>query len=183
MESWLEEDAAKHEAVRPPAPDYAEPLLAWRLWAIEDVGGSVRLRSLYQRCVWPAGVPLAAHCHAQRFRLWHRSPHEVPVDTCSCGIYAVAAERIHRLWRDPELPPGFPIVIGTVALWGEVVECEHGWRAGLAYPRELFVPCLAPQPYETASALADYGVPVETLDARTVSTVLDAVAERAVMTR
>jgi hypothetical protein len=137
------------------------------------------LRSLYQRCIWPAGTPLAACCYARRFRLWCRSQHETPVETCSCGIYAVPAERIPRLWRDSELPPGFSLVIGTVSLWGEVVECEHGWRAGLAYPCELFVPCLTPQPYETAAALADYGVPVEVLDARTVKTALDAVAARA----
>src|SRR5262249_50275996 len=134
---------------------------------------------LYQRCIWPAGAPLAARCHARRFRLWGRSLHEAPVDTCSCGIYAVPAERINRLWRDSEVPPGFSLVMGTVSLWGEVVEWDHGWRAGLAYPRELFVPCLAPHPYATAASLADYGVPVEVLDARTVGAALEAVADRA----
>jgi hypothetical protein len=182
MHTWLEEEAARHDVALPPAPDYAEPLRAWRIWAIEDVKGSARLRSLYQRCIWPAGSALTAHCHARRFLLWRRSLHEAPVDTCSCGIYGVPAVRIHRLWRDgdSELPPGFSLVMGTVSLWGDVVECEHGWRAGLAYPRELFVPCLASQPYETAASLADYGVPVEVLDARTVGAALDAIAERAV---
>jgi hypothetical protein len=163
-----------------PFPDFVEPLRAWRLWAIEDVGGSPRLRSLYQRCVWPTGVPLAAHCHAQRFLLWRRSPHETPVDTCSCGIYAVGAERIRGLWRAPELAPGFSLVIGTVSLWGAVVECEQGWRAGFAYPRELFVPSLESKPDETAAGLSEYGVPVEVLGASTIGTALDAVAERAV---
>lgn len=180
MHTWLEGEVARQDAALPPAPDYAEALSGWRVWAIEEVKGSVRLRSLYQRCIWPAGAALAARCHARRFRVWRRSLHEAPVDTCSCGIYAVPAERIHRLWRDSELPPGFSLVMGTVSLWGDVVECERGWRAGLAYPRELFVPHLAPEPYETAAALADYGVPVEVLDARTVDTALDAVAERAV---
>ena len=71
-------------------------------------------------------------------------------------------------------------MIGTVSLWGGVVECEHGWRAGFAYPREIFVPSLAPEPDETAARLGGYGVPVEVLDACTISMALDAVAERTV---
>jgi hypothetical protein len=172
--------AVNGEAGLPPVPDYDEPVRAWRLWAVEDVGGGARLRSLYQGCVWPTGAPLAAHCHAQRCVLWRRTPHESPVATCSCGIYAVEAHRIHRLWRDPDHAPGFPLAIGTVSLWGDVVACEHGWRAGFAYPRELFVPSLAPEPDETAARLAEYGVPVEVLDACTIGKALDLVSERAV---
>ncbi|HEY2355376.1 MAG TPA: hypothetical protein VGH79_10810 [Gaiellaceae bacterium] len=157
--------------------------MAWRLWAIEDVSGSARLRSLYQGCIWPAGAPFAARCQARRFRLWGRSDHDVPVETCSCGIYGVQAEHISRLWRGSDVAPGFSLVIGSVSLWGPVVECEHGWRAGLAYPRELFVPSLKQDPAETAAALADYGVPVEVLDASNVRAALDAVAERAVVRR
>jgi len=183
MLDWLEVEAAEHEAAFPPAPDYVEPLVGWRLWAIEDVSGSARLRSLYQRCVWPAGAPLAAHCHARRFRVWRRSPHEAPVETCSCGIYGVPPEWISKLWRGSEVPPGFSLVIGTVSLWGAVVECEHGWRAGLAYPSELFVPSLTPTSDETAAALADYGVPVHVLDASNVREALDAVTELAVVRR
>jgi hypothetical protein len=180
MLSGLEVEAAKRDADRLPVPDYAEPLRAWRLWAIEDVGGSPRLRSLYQRVVWPTGVPLAAGCHARRCLLWRRSLHEAPVDLCSCGIYAVGANGIRKLWRGSEPVRGSSLVIGTVSLWGSVVQCERGWRAGFAYPRELFVPSLAPEPEETAVGLADYGVPVEVLDAGTIGKALDVVAERTV---
>jgi hypothetical protein len=180
MLSRLDVEAANDETELPPVADYAEPLRAWRLWAIEDVRGTARLRSLYQRCVWPTGVPLSAHCHAQRFLLWRRSPHEVPVDTCSCGIYGVGADHIRGLWRDSEQAPGFSLVIGAVSLWGAVVECEHGWRAGFAYPREIFVPSLGAEPDAAAVGLEDYGVPVTVLDASTIGMALDAVAERAV---
>jgi hypothetical protein len=180
MLDWLEVEAEKRDAELPAVPDFAEPLHAWRLWALEDVRGSARLRSLYRRCVWPAGVPFAASCYARRFRLWRRSEHEAPVDTCSCGIYAVHDDRISRLWRDSERPPGFSLVIGSVSLWGDVVECEHGWRSSFAYPSQLFVPCLGQDPDQTAAGLADYGVPVEVIEARTVRAALDAVAERAV---
>ena len=177
MLTRLEVDAAKRDAALPAVPNSVEPLQAWRLWAIEDVRGSARLRSLYRRCIWPAGVPVAARCYARRFRLWRRSPHEAPVETCSCGIYAVEAEGIRGLWRNSEVPPGFSLVIGSVSLWGAVVECEHGWRASFAYPRELFVPCLGPDQDQTAAGLADYGVPVEVLDARTIGSALEAVAD------
>ncbi len=93
--------------------------------------------------------------------------------------------------RDPELPPvpdyaelrAGSALLGRdrhVALWGGVVECEHGWRAGFAYPREIFVPSLAPEPDETAAELEEYGVPFEVLGAHTIGMALDAVAERAV---
>jgi hypothetical protein len=37
---------------------------------------------------------------------------------------------------------GYDVVmaVGLVALWGEVVECEWGWRAQFAYPRSLYLP-------------------------------------------
>ena len=31
-------------------------------------------------------------------------------------------------------------VVGKVALWGKVIEAEHGWRAELAYPTEIWIP-------------------------------------------
>ncbi len=34
-----------------------------------------------------------------------------------------------------------PAVLGTVALWGRIVEHEHGFRASLAYPQRLRLIC------------------------------------------
>src|SRR6266480_5457438 len=48
------------------APDYAEPLCAWRLWEVEDLDAAPRLRSLYRFSFWPVGAPLEARCEAQR---------------------------------------------------------------------------------------------------------------------
>lgn len=42
------------------------------------------------------------------------------------GSARVASER----WR----------CAGAVAIWGRVVEAQHGWRGVLAYPRRLVVP-------------------------------------------
>jgi hypothetical protein len=62
-------------------------------------------------------------------------------------------------------------VIGTVSLWGRVVECTRGWRASRAYPKTIYVPATC-APYwlraeraeEVALGLTEYNVPVELLD-------------------
>ena len=60
--------------------------------------------------------------------------------------------------------------LGLVALWGEVLVHEHGWRASHAYPIRLWLPRrdMRDEPIanweEIAFDLADYAVPVEALD-------------------
>src|SRR5215475_4479427 len=145
------------------APDYGEALTAWRVWEVEDVDGAPRLRSLYRNCFWPVGAALEARCEAQRLRLWRGSRHTAPTAACTCGIHAVPFEFLEGLaHQDRLLPPGRSIVIGTVFLWGAVVECERGWRAELAYPSRLFMP-RASAPAGRAAGLGDYGVPVKLL--------------------
>jgi len=162
------------------APDYAEPLCAWRLWEVGDVDGAPRLRSLYRMSFWPVGAPLEARCEAHRLRLSRRPRHAAPTETCTCGIYGAPFELIRRkLAIDDGLPPGCLFVIGTVSLWGDVLECERGWRAALAYPRHLFVPLAVPGASARAVGLEDYGVPVGLIDTRTIADALDHVAELA----
>jgi hypothetical protein len=154
------------------APDYGEALTAWRVWEVEDVDGAPRLRSLYRNCFWPVGTALEAHCEAQRLRLWRGSRHAAPTAACTCGIHAVPFEFLQSLaQQDRLLPPGRSIVIGTVSLWGEVVECERGWRAELAYPSRLFMPRPSSAPQQSAAGLGDYGVPVELLTRSAAETV------------
>lgn len=161
------------------APDYVAPLHAYRLWAVEEVAGSARLRSLYWPCIWPVGAPFAAQCHSRSLRLWRKAPHETPVTKCTCGIYAVPAAVIPRLARDGAMPPDRSFVIGAVSLWGSVVECERGWRAAFAYPDSLFVPWRCSSAEKTAVDLEAYGVPVELLEVWNVNAALDVVVELA----
>jgi len=161
-------------------PDYAEPLCAWRLWEVEDFDAAPRLRSLYRLSFWPVGAPFEARCEAQRLRLSGRPRHAAPSETCTCGIYGAPFELIRRnLSLDADLPPGCLFVIGTVSLWGDVLECERGWRSSLAYPSRLFVPLGSPGAAERAVGLRDYGVPVELLETSTIAAALDDVAELA----
>src|SRR5262249_57092347 len=104
------------------APDYAEALCAWRLWEVEDVGASPRLRSLYRMSFWPVGAPFEARCEAQRLRLSRRPRHAAPTETCTCGIYAAPFELIRRkLVVARSLPPGCLFWIGPVSLWVDVL--------------------------------------------------------------
>jgi len=158
------------------APDYAEPVRAWRLWEVGNVDAAPRLRSLYRICFWPVGEPFEARCEAHRFRLRRRARHEAPTATCTCGVYAVPFELIRKLALHDRLPQGRSLVIGAVSLWGDVLECESGWRAALAYPHRLFIPLTCADVEEKAAGLMDYGVPVELLDTRSVTDALDTVA-------
>ena len=161
-------------------PDYVEPLRAWRLWEVDDVDGAPRLRSLYRLSFWPVGAPFEARCEAQRLRLPGRPRHVAPSETCACGIYGAPFELIRRkLALGDGLPAGCLFVLGTVSLWGDVIECERGWRAALAYPSQLFVPLGVRGAAERAVGLQDYGVPVELLETSTIAGALDDVAEPA----
>ena len=84
-------------------------------------------------------------------------------------------------------------VLGRVALWGKVVECEWGWRGARAYPALIYVPTgphrnvsmpkghllgwrpqYVPLPEEeVAAALGEYGVPVEFVDCDSVAELAD----------
>ncbi len=152
------------------APDYAEPIEAWRLWIAVPEDVHIQLRSVVYRTLWPAGEAMVAHCLRRYIlpRPWRRRNHEVPTPGCHCGIYATGLAELKPFLTDG--PWRLAVrVLGRVALWGSVIECERGWRASHAYPRRLYVP--APDPRcrvalsaeEIARRLAVYGVPVEVL--------------------
>jgi hypothetical protein len=42
--------------------------------------------------------------------------------------------------RDRLLGMSVDVAIGTVSLWGKVVECELGYKAEYAYPEHIFLP-------------------------------------------
>lgn len=155
------------------APDYAEPLEAWRVWRVIDTPDGLALASIVRQCVWPAGEALVAECLVGRslldvLRRRARHPAPAPEQDCECGIYASSLRRLGAYLRDLYMDE-IGRVIGRVALWGTVVECERGLRASHAYPLALYVPRDASRdPRIDADDLAEelrrYGVPVETLD-------------------
>jgi hypothetical protein len=158
------------------APDYIDPVVGWRVWAVSKSDGTLRLRSLMFEETWPPDRPFVADCRERRHplrRLWGRQPsrHQPPDWSCDCGIYATRqiADAVRyaesygsRHWRVVHR------VVGRVSLWGSVLEYTDGWRAARAYPLELFVPRIGPPESPGAEAvaiaLAEYGVPVEIVE-------------------
>ena len=162
------------------APDYAEPLRAWRLWEVEDVDQLPAYAASTGSASGPWEPRSRRGARRSGFACSRRPRHAAPSGTCTCGIYGAPFELIRRtLAIDSGLPPWPPFVIGTVSLWGDVLECERGWRAALAYPSRLFVPLGLSGAAERAVGLRDYGVPVDLLETSTIADALDDVAELA----
>jgi hypothetical protein len=152
------------------APDFCEPFEAWRVWRVVREGDDFALASVVKRTIWPAGEPLEAEClKALPFFDWllRRRPHDAPEECCECGIYAATLDTVRRYLTD-SLPDARTRVIGRVALWGAVVECERGYRATYGYPLSLCVPLpvggrARAAAAEIAAGLGRYGVPVRVL--------------------
>ncbi len=113
-----------------PVTTLAEPLMAWRAWTLAGTrtGDDVRLRPIAgDGRPWPPRAPAWAACARHR-------GHAVPDPWCTCGLHAVPGPDALRRTRDPA-------VLGTVALWGRVIEHDAGWRAAFAYPQRLRLIC------------------------------------------
>jgi len=162
------------------APDYIEAVEAWRVWRVGMRDGRVVLKSVFSPSVWEPAVPLTAVCtkrRRSRWRPWRLEPndHAAPDLDCRCGIYGVKSAVAARSYLESQPLLGREErVIGRVALWGDVVEAQLGWRASHAYPIELFVPTpavvwsgLRRRAYvdEILFALQAYRVPVDLVTA------------------
>ena len=161
------------------APGYIEPVVGWRTWLVVQQAGCFRLRSVVYDALWPPRKELFARCLGRSpvllFPWRRRSEHDPPAPYCGCGIYATREPEDAARYLDVRSSAEAPSVlrvIGTVSLWGQVVECTDGWRAAYAYPKTIHVPTLrdarraqTEQAQEIALALTDYGVPVDLLDA------------------
>jgi hypothetical protein len=107
-----------------------EAVTGWRAWTIAGSrdGGEVRLLPIAGTGKpWPTRRPLVAEC-ARRRR------HRVPGSECTCGIHATHDTGPLRRTRDPA-------ALGRVALWGRVLEHQHGYRAERGYPQRLALIC------------------------------------------
>src|SRR4029453_14707800 len=113
-----------------PVVTLTEPIQAGRTWTLTGSrdGSDVRLMPLAgDGRPWPPRRPAVASCTR------HRS-HVRPEFGCTCGLHAVGHPKHPRPTRGPGVP-------GTVALWGRIVEHEHGFRAAIAYPQRLRLLC------------------------------------------
>ena len=106
-----------------------EALSAWRAWGLAGSrdGRDVRLLPVAgSKRPWATFEPTRAFCRRRHAR--------IPDVGGRCGLHAMRVADETRRTRDPS-------VVGTVALWGRVVEHEHGYRAEWGYPQRLSLIC------------------------------------------
>jgi len=109
-------------------------VIGWRAWALRwDGADRVELVSPLQQFDWHPRQPTRAKC-ALHFGK------QVPNVGCTCGLYAVS--RLERLPAAGGISSNGPVgVIGSVAMWGRVVEHAAGYRGQLAYPDRIRLVC------------------------------------------
>jgi hypothetical protein len=154
----------------PVAPDYAEPVRGWRSWIADPGGDAPVLRSVVHAAGWAPGRALVAACMDRRYAIPGVRPpvfaHDAPHPSCRCGIHA--ARRVEDALHHVRVPSRLhaTAAVGTVALWGSVVEGPDGWRASRAYPSEIHLLLRRPGGAairaleDVAAGLGAYGVPV-----------------------
>jgi hypothetical protein len=131
-----------------------QPAVGWRYWQVVPDAGVLRSVS-QRRFQWKPGRPLRAWCVT--------GGHAAPARACDCGVYAATdlqTLKAHGLCLAPER-----LVVGTVDLWGRVVDDGDGVRGEFAYPsRLLLVEGIGPGDRSSVmDCLAAYGVPVGTI--------------------
>ena len=139
-------------------PDSITPIEAWRVWLYR----TPHLYAQHSWTQWPMREAMRAECQAKRYSLFphatvdgnHKGCPDV-AQSCKCGIHA--AETIEAALKRSNMVSH---IVGRVALWGTVVECETGYRAEYAYPLELWLPYERKHPGTAAAIEAAYGVPV-----------------------
>lgn len=125
-----------------------EPIVGLRGYTVDPE--TMQLIS-FNSVAWPHREPLYALCDNNPF-----AAHDAPGEDCQCGIYA---------WN-ADLKNNVSGLFGEVYLWGDVLVCPYGYRAEIAYPKNLTI-----QAPKTRSALRvrdgleeAYGIPVIIVD-------------------
>jgi len=122
---------------RSPPEKTTEPIVGYRVWSIETMGGQPYLASSTQRDIlWPYRKRL----ETDLFR--------------DAGIHAAKdAKSMLSLWHSYDAS-----VAGEVYLWGQVREFTGGYTAEFAYPKKLF---MSPDADPTVIMMLEDGYGVE----------------------
>lgn len=142
-------DLLMHQPAQPEmgpggVPDFVEPLLGWRAWKVwaplSSSDSYLAFSSVILDTPWtPRRKVTAEHS----FDLGAKCCGLLE-SGCSCGVYAFkdAADAFAYLTkvRDRLLGMSVDVALGTVSLWGRVVDCERGYKAQFAYPHHIYLP-------------------------------------------
>jgi hypothetical protein len=112
-----------------PIPDYMGTITAWRGWQIRNG----KLAPIGTSGIWEPKKANRAVCT----KLETGANHDAPSKKCTCGYWTFRTMETLQ-----EALAGYAQkvqVIGTVDIWGKVIECTNGFRAEYAYPKELWL--------------------------------------------
>jgi hypothetical protein len=116
-----------------------EPIEGWRIWNLSEGTTGPRLLPAGSGVdSWEPRHAVEARCGAPRILIVGIGRHTAPDIRCRCGIYASRSLDVFERPR-PAWPPA--PVVGTVSLWGTVIEHERGWRGRFAYPSRVRLVC------------------------------------------
>lgn len=116
-----------------------EPIAGWRVWNLSEGETGPRLLPAGSGVdSWQPRQASVARCGAPGILIAGIGRHAAPDIRCRCGIYASRSLDVFERPR-PAWPPA--PVIGTVSLWGTVIEHERGWRGQFAYPSRVRLVC------------------------------------------
>ena len=141
----------------PPEEDLAvEPVDGYRVWRLTGDGAAIRLVAVTRRTIWPVREPMRATCP-------EHPADKVPGSDCMCGLYAASSPR--SLVRAGVLQHRTVGALGTISMWGRVVEHDRGMRSSLAYPARVRLvcgPCLSERrgPVDPVRVVRREGQPV-----------------------
>ena len=116
---------------------------AWRFWELigeekkEDGHLELALASTAHAYIWPSREPTEASCDYCGDFYCHRTMRQNGISMFNCmgGLYGYKSKSF-ALRKDLAVSDGNAI-LGTVALWGRIIEHEEGYRAQYAYPLAL----------------------------------------------
>ena len=145
-------------------PDMVTCIVGWRGWSVKKRLDELRLEGIGMSHIWTPKKPEEATCKSGSFgyrlsAVWGDTPSELeahfaPHKDCTCGIWAFRTlEEFQAMAQQYSVD-----VVGQVYLWGRVLECENGFRAQYAYPKELW---LMNKDHESLGHI--YNCPVRTL--------------------
>jgi hypothetical protein len=127
------------------SPDYVHTITAWRGWNIDNG----RLAALGSDATWRPKKAEQADCRDHN--------HPAPQMKCACGYWSF--KKFEDMVKVLEGYANNVKVVGTVEIWGRVIECTNGFRSEFAYPKELW---LLEEGLESLSWA--YGVPVRKME-------------------